>query len=90
MLVERDREVLVSIGWSRPVARLPGSRIMKSRLLESREAFDQSAGISSVDDASRIGYPTRGSIWLTVNGEMRQKADIADLIWSVPEVIAIP
>ncbi|WP_144327841.1 fumarylacetoacetate hydrolase family protein [Tepidimonas charontis] len=31
---------------------------------------------------------SRGAIALTVNGTVRQRADIADLIWSVPELIA--
>ena len=28
-------------------------------------------------------------IWLAVNGEVRQKGDIGDLIWNVAEVIAV-
>jgi fumarylpyruvate hydrolase len=35
-----------------------------------------------------IGHPQSGRIWLSVNGVIRQQGDIADLIWSVPEVIA--
>lgn len=27
-------------------------------------------------------------MWLTVNGEDKQRSDIAQLIWSVPEIIA--
>uniref|UniRef100_UPI0035B42950 fumarylacetoacetate hydrolase family protein n=1 Tax=Zoogloea sp. TaxID=49181 RepID=UPI0035B42950 len=27
-------------------------------------------------------------IWLKVNGQLRQSAQIADMIWSVPEIIA--
>ncbi|MCS6997707.1 MAG: fumarylacetoacetate hydrolase family protein, partial [Casimicrobiaceae bacterium] len=38
--------------------------------------------------AARIGHPSRGAIWLTVNGKERQRADLADMIWSVPEQIA--
>ncbi len=32
--------------------------------------------------------PTRGSIRLSVNGEVKQDADLADLIWPVADVIA--
>lgn len=32
--------------------------------------------------------PTKGAIQLTVNGEVKQSADLADLIWSVDEIIA--
>ena len=38
--------------------------------------------------ASRIGHPTRGAIWLQVDGQDRQRSDIDQLIWSVPEMIA--
>ena len=30
---------------------------------------------------------TAGAIELEVNGQIRQKADIAQLIWSIPEII---
>ena len=39
--------------------------------------------------ASAIGHPSTGRIHLTVDGAMRQDADLADLIWSVPEVVSI-
>lgn len=32
--------------------------------------------------------PTAGSIVLSVNGEEKQRGDLGDMIWSVPEVIA--
>jgi fumarylpyruvate hydrolase len=37
---------------------------------------------------SEIGHPSAGRIWLAVNGAVRQQADIGELIWSVPEIIA--
>ncbi len=60
----------------------------KGRPWEAGKAFDRSAPISAVHRASEIGHPATGAIWLEVNGETRQRADIAQLIWSVPEVIA--
>jgi fumarylpyruvate hydrolase len=38
--------------------------------------------------AAEIGHPSKGRIWLSVNGTVKQDADISQLIWSVPEVIA--
>ena len=38
--------------------------------------------------ASRIGHPTAGAIWVQVDGQDRQRSDIAKLIWSVPEVVS--
>jgi fumarylpyruvate hydrolase len=44
--------------------------------------------VGQITPASEIGHPSRGRIRLAVNGEIRQDADIAEMIWSVPEQIA--
>ena len=51
------------------------------------KAFDQSAALSAIAVAADIGHPNAGAITLDVNGKRRQQADIADLLWSVPEII---
>ena len=51
------------------------------------KGFDESAPCAPLIPASVCGYLERGAIWLEVNGEVRQKSDVAHLIWSVPEVI---
>ena len=38
--------------------------------------------------AAAIGHPATGAIWLKVNGEIRQRSDLSQLIWKIPEVIA--
>ena len=53
------------------------------------KAFDRSAVCGPIYPASSIGHPAEGEIRLTVNGAEKQKADLRDLIWSVPEIIAI-
>lgn len=50
--------------------------------------FDESAPCGELVPAAKIGHPGKGAIWLQVNGKQRQKADLADMIWSVPEQIA--
>jgi fumarylpyruvate hydrolase len=50
--------------------------------------FDEAAPCGVLTPASTIGHPAKGAIWLTVNGKQRQRADLADMIWSVPEQIA--
>jgi fumarylpyruvate hydrolase len=52
------------------------------------KGFDFSGPIGEIVPAERIGHPDKGRISLRVNGEVRQQADLADLIWSVPETIA--
>lgn len=55
---------------------------------DTAKGFDQSAPISTIHPVSAIGHPNHAHIWLSVNGAVRQQGDIADLIWSVPEIIA--
>ncbi len=52
------------------------------------KGFDYSAPLGLVHPAEKIGHPKAGRIALKVNGETRQEGDLADLIWSVPEVVA--
>ncbi len=52
------------------------------------KAFDRSAIIGPVHAVSETGHPAKGSIRLAVNGVVKQDADLAELIWSVPEVIS--
>jgi len=52
------------------------------------KGFDDSAVIGPIQPAAVIGHPSTGRIWLEVNGTLRQQADIADLIWRIPEIVA--
>jgi fumarylpyruvate hydrolase len=61
----------------------------KGRPWEPGKAFDHSAAISEIHLANKARHIQMGRIWLAVNDKLRQQADIRDLIWSVPEVIAI-
>ena len=49
---------------------------------------DQSAPVTAIVPIAQCGHPTTGRIWLEVNDVPRQHGDIADMIWSVPEIIA--
>lgn len=53
------------------------------------KAFDRSAVIGPVHPVAAVGHLETGSIRLLVNGAVKQNADLADLIWSVPEIISI-
>jgi fumarylpyruvate hydrolase len=52
------------------------------------KGFDHSAPIGMIAPCSVIGHPTKGALTLSVNGTVRQRADIADMIWSVPEIVS--
>lgn len=52
------------------------------------KGFDRSAPCSPIATADTVGHPRAAPIHLAVNGEVRQAADIADLIWSPEETLA--
>lgn len=56
---------------------------------ESSKAFDHSAPCTPLLPASTCGHPKHGAVWLTVNGIERQRADLAGLQWSIPELVAM-
>lgn len=59
----------------------------KSRPWDFGKDFEQAAPCGVLAPASKIGHPGKGALWLKVNGKERQKADLAEMIWSVPEQI---
>jgi fumarylpyruvate hydrolase len=55
---------------------------------ENGKSFDHSAPCSEIVPVALCGHPSRGALTLSVNGAPRQRTDLAQLIWSVPEIIA--
>ena len=60
----------------------------KGRPWDSGKNFDASAPLAPLCRAEDVGHLSEGRISLTVNGEVRQDADLKQLIWSVDEIIA--
>jgi fumarylpyruvate hydrolase len=60
----------------------------KGQPWEMAKAFDHSAPMGPIRVADACDHPAAGTIALTVNGVERQRGDLNDMIWSVPEVIA--
>ncbi len=67
---------------------LQGEAKKMSRPWEMGKSFDESAPISALRPSSEIGHPAKGAITLKVNGELKQRGDLAMQIWSVPEQIS--
>jgi len=61
----------------------------KGRPWEFGKSFAASAPIGAVHRVQDVGHPRDAAITLTVNGQPRQSSDIAKLIWSVSECIAV-
>lgn len=67
---------------------LQGEAKKLGRPWEVGKAFEASAPCSAIVPASHIGHPAKGAVWLKVNGMERQRGDLGQLIWKVPETIA--
>jgi len=52
------------------------------------KGFDGSAPVGKLIPVSASGHLAAGEISLHVNGEIRQRGDIAELIWTVSEIVA--
>jgi fumarylpyruvate hydrolase len=52
------------------------------------KAFDKSAPIAPIKPVAKSGHPASARIWLAVNDQIKQDANISDLIWSVPDLVA--
>jgi 2-keto-4-pentenoate hydratase/2-oxohepta-3-ene-1,7-dioic acid hydratase in catechol pathway len=55
---------------------------------EIGKSFDRSAPIGPLHLASSLGHPTKGAIWLKVNGQTKQNANLANMIWNVAEQVS--
>ena len=56
---------------------------------EVGKAFEHAAPCSAVTPVAALGgHPDRGAVTLDVNGEERQRGDLAQLIWKVPEIVS--
>jgi 2-keto-4-pentenoate hydratase/2-oxohepta-3-ene-1,7-dioic acid hydratase in catechol pathway len=55
---------------------------------EIGKSFDRSAPIGPLYPATQFGHIKDGAIWLKVNGEIKQSANLNQMIWNVAEQIS--
>ena len=55
---------------------------------EIGKAFENSAPCTAIHPASMVANPSKGAIWVDVNGERRQTGDLSQMIWDIPNQIA--
>jgi fumarylpyruvate hydrolase len=67
---------------------LQGEAKKLGRPWEIGKAFEHSAPCGPIVPAEKVGPLTQGAVTLEVNGEMRQKGDINQMIWKIPEMIS--
>ena len=55
---------------------------------EIGKSFDHSAPLGPLQLAAKTGHFSQGAIWLKVNGQIKQNANLDQMIWSVAEQIS--
>ena len=55
---------------------------------EIGKSFDRSAPIGPIHKVAQTGHFSQGAIWLKVNGQVKQNANLNQMIWSVAEQIS--
>lgn len=60
----------------------------KRRPWDTGKDFENAAIIAAITRADDFGAIADQRIWLSVNGDVRQDQTLADLVWSVPDLIA--
>ena len=55
---------------------------------EIGKSFDHAAVLGPLQLAAKTGHFTRGAIWLKVNGEIKQNANLDQMIWTVAEQVS--
>ena len=68
---------------------LQGEAKKLGRPWDTGKGFEASAPCTPVHPVAAVGHPERGRIWLEVGGALRQEGDLAEMIWTVPEMIAL-
>ncbi|HEY0504604.1 MAG TPA: fumarylacetoacetate hydrolase family protein [Lysobacter sp.] len=66
---------------------LQGAAKAKGLPWDTGKAFDHAAPISAIVPAAEVGELGARALTLTVNGETKQHGSLADLIWSVPDIL---
>jgi fumarylpyruvate hydrolase len=60
----------------------------KGRPWDTGKNVECSSPLGLIHPVSEVGHLQRGRITLTADGERKQDADLAEMIWDVPEIIA--
>jgi fumarylpyruvate hydrolase len=82
--------VIFGYGIGIDLTRRDRQRDCRDRALpwEAGKSFDRSAPCGPIHPVATVGHPRAGAITLRVGDTERQRGDLDQLIWSVPEIVA--
>lgn len=88
--VEKANDCIYGYGVGLDLTRRDMQGVAKDmgRPWDLSKGFDNAAPMTRIHPVSETGLLEKGIISLTVNGDMRQKGDLADMIWNIPETIS--
>ncbi len=67
---------------------LQGEQKKMGRPWEIGKAFERSAPVGPIHTVASVGHLDKGAVELKINGDVKQKGDLDQMIWKVPEMIA--
>jgi fumarylpyruvate hydrolase len=87
--VDRAREHVFGYGVGLDLTRRDLQAIAKTKSLpwDSSKGFDASAPVSALRRVDEVRHPRAARLTLSVNGTLRQRTDIADMVFSVAEIL---
>jgi len=88
--VERALDLVVGYTVGLDMTRRDLQRAMgdEKKPWEIGKSFDHSAVLGPLQPAVATGHLTQGAIWLKVNGQTKQSANLNQMIWNVAEQVA--
>ena len=87
--VERALDCVFGYGVGLDLTRrdLQAAAKAKGHPWDVAKGFDHSAPVSALQPATAIGHPSHATLTLAVNGEVRQRSNIDQMIFPVAEII---
>jgi len=76
-----------AIGFDMTRRDLQQAAAKSGRPWEIGKSFDHSGPCGAVHPAAQVGHITKGAIQITVNGQVKQKSDIDQMMWNVAEIV---
>lgn len=89
--VEKALDLIFGYGVGLDMTRrdLQGEAKKLGRPWDTGKAFEYSAPCSALIPVEKVGHPDKGAIEFKVNGDVRQKGDLNQMIWKTAEQISI-